>query len=322
MPVIEVRDLRKVYGRAASPRAIRALSGVTLSVNEGEIFGLLGPNGAGKTTLIKILLGLVHGTSGEARLMGGPAGDPRTRRAVGYLPEGHAFPPYLNGARMLDLMGALSDVDRAARRRRIPELLQRVGMGEWGQVKCGRYSKGMLQRAGLAAALINDPRVVFLDEPTDGVDPIGRREIRNLIRSLRDEGRTVFLNSHLLAEVDQVADRVAILNRGQLVHVGTVKELKEHGIDGDAAARYRIQLFDAAALERASRLAAPLATRATVADNALIVTLAAREGINEIIDVLRRDSLAIAAVVPEEASLEDRFIEIIAAAQQPERKAS
>jgi ABC-2 type transport system ATP-binding protein len=217
--VIETRELRKHYGR------IRALRGVSLSVEKGQIYGLLGQNGAGKTTLIKILLGIAKKTDGEADLLGRPAGTTDVRRRVGYLPEDHQFPGYHTGYSLMDFYGALYGVSKDDRRKKIPETLELVGIAGRMNSKIKTYSKGMKQRLGIAQSLLHDPEVIFLDEPTDGVDPLGRREIRELMGRLKDRGHTLFLNSHLLGEVELICDRVAILQQGELVREGTIDEL-------------------------------------------------------------------------------------------------
>ncbi len=219
--VIETRELRKYYG------SIRALNGVTLAVEKGQIYGLLGQNGAGKTTLIKILLGITRLTDGMATLLGRPAGDVPVRARVGYLPEDHQFPGYHSGYSLMDFYGQLYGVSRADRRQKIPATLELVGIAGRMHSKIKTYSKGMKQRLGIAQALLHNPEVIFLDEPTDGVDPVGRREIRELMARLKEQGHTIFLNSHLLSEVELVCDRVAIIQRGELVREGTIAELTE-----------------------------------------------------------------------------------------------
>ncbi len=224
MPVIRTERLFKRYGR------VEALKGVSLEVERGEIFGLLGQNGAGKTTLIKTLLGVIKPTDGSATLLDQPAGKASVRRRVGYLPEDHRFPDYHTGASLLDFYGALLGVPAGERRRRIPEVLELVGIKGRMHSKVRTYSKGMKQRLGLAQALMHDPEIVFLDEPTDGVDPVGRREIRDIMAGLKKRGMTIFLNSHLLSEVELVCDRVAILQKGIVVQIGAVATLTEqHG---------------------------------------------------------------------------------------------
>jgi len=217
--VVSVKQLEKHYG------SNRALGGVTLDVEPGTLFGLLGQNGAGKTTLIKILLGLVAPSAGEASLLGQPVGTFTARRDVGYLPEDHRLPEYHTSTSLLDFYGALQGIPRQDRSRRAAELLDLLGLAGREKLRIRGYSKGMKQRLGLAQALLHRPRVLFLDEPTDGVDPVGRKEIRDLLLEERRRGVTIFVNSHLLGEVEQLCDRVAILRRGQLIVTGTVPEL-------------------------------------------------------------------------------------------------
>src|SRR4051812_2614038 len=185
-----------------------------MKVRAGEIYGLLGPNGAGKSTLVKIMMTVVRPTSVTGTLLGHPVGHKPTLARVGYLPEHHRMPQYLTGRQVLEFYASLAKVNAANRKRRADELLKTVGMSDWSNKKISSYSKGMLQRIGLAQALMNDPALVVLDEPTDGVDPVGRREIRDMLLALRQQGRTIFLNSHLLSELEMVCDRVAILVQG------------------------------------------------------------------------------------------------------------
>jgi ABC-2 type transport system ATP-binding protein len=225
VPVIYTGNLFKQY------RAIEALKGVTLSVERGEIFGLLGQNGAGKTTLIKILLGITKPTAGKAELLQESAGASSARKRVGYLPEDHLFPDYHTGASLLEFYGALLEVPRAVRTQRIPEVLEMVGLKGRMHYQIRTYSKGMKQRLGIAQAILHEPEVLFLDEPTDGVDPVGRREIRDLLQDLKQEGKTIFINSHLLGEVELVCDRVAILHKGEVIREGDIATLtREKGI--------------------------------------------------------------------------------------------
>ncbi len=217
---IDIRQVRKTFRGG-----VEALKGVDLTVSPGEIFGLLGPNGAGKSTLVKILLTIVKPSHAEGRLLDGAVGDKRVLRRVGYLPEHLRFPDYLTGRQALDYFAALAGMDRSARRRRSPELLDLVGMSEWAGQRIAKYSKGMRQRLGVAQSLMNEPDLVFLDEPTDGVDPVGRRDIRRILEHARDEGRTVFINSHLLGELEMVCDRVAILVQGSVARQGTMDAL-------------------------------------------------------------------------------------------------
>jgi ABC-2 type transport system ATP-binding protein len=225
-PILRVDGLSKTYGRRLLKRGgFRALDGVSLAVERGSVFGLLGPNGAGKTTLIKILLGLVGGYEGGATLCGKPAGDPSSRASVGFLPEAHRLPGYLTGRQVIRLFGMMSGCDPARIEERTPRLLDLVGMQASADRKVREYSKGMQQRIGLAQALIHDPLIVFLDEPTDGVDPIGRAAIRQIVQELKQRGVTVFINSHLLMEVELICDRVVIMVKGKVICSGSIDEL-------------------------------------------------------------------------------------------------
>src|SRR5271170_3411246 len=220
---IDLHGVNKRYrGRGGG---VQALSDLTLQVNRGAVFGLLGPNGAGKSTLVKIMMTIVRPTSAAGTVLGKPVGDKTTLGRIGYLPEHHRFPRYLTGRQTLEFFAALSKVDRPTRKERTAELLEIVGMSAWADKKVSTYSKGMMQRIGLAQALIADPDLVVLDEPTDGVDPVGRRDIRGVLGRLREEGKTVFINSHLLSELEMLCDRVAILVRGKVAKQGTVDEL-------------------------------------------------------------------------------------------------
>jgi ABC-2 type transport system ATP-binding protein len=218
--IIEVRNLTKVYGRQAACRDI------CLSVEEGQIFGFLGPNGAGKSTLVKILLGLVYPTAGEAKVAGYAPQDIRGRCQVGFLPENFRLHGWLKGEELVTFHARLAGLEGRTAKRRAHEVLELVGLAGEGQKPVANYSKGMQQRLGLATALVGDPRVVFLDEPTSALDPLGRRQVREILLTLRGAGKTIFLNSHLLSEVEQVCDRVAIINRGTVVADGRPEELQ------------------------------------------------------------------------------------------------
>jgi len=224
---IEARGLRKEFG----PKV--AVAALDLAVERGEVFGFLGPNGAGKTTSVKMLLGLAAPTAGEASLLGIPISDPEARRRDGFLPEHFRFHDWLCGAEFLDLHGKLHHIPRETRRQRIHDLLELVGLTEAAERRLGAYSKGMQQRIGLAQALINDPEVVFLDEPTSGLDPLGRRMVRDVIRHLRERGVTVFLNSHLLSEVEVTCDRVAFVAQGIVRKVMDLKHYQEGLLEVD-----------------------------------------------------------------------------------------
>ena len=225
MHAIETLNLTKIYRDFWGRPRVKALSSLNLAIEQGEIFGLLGPNGSGKTTTTKLLLGLIFPTSGEARVLGKPAGDVPTKARIGFLPEESYLYRFLNAEETLDFFGRLFSIPRKERRRRIDELIEMVGLTEARTRPLREYSKGMTRRIGLAQALINDPDVIFLDEPTSGLDPIGTREVKNLIIDLGKRGKTVLLCSHLLADVEAVCDRIALLVRGNLRTMGQVKEL-------------------------------------------------------------------------------------------------
>ena len=298
MLAIDLQDVSKTYrGR------VQALRGVSLAVREGEVFGLLGPNGAGKSTLVKIIMTVVRPTAARGTVLGEPLGTQRARERVGYLPEHHRFPPYLTGRQVVDFFGALSRVPRAVRRPRVDGLLGMVGMREWGDRRVTTYSKGMQQRIGIAAALVNDPRLVVLDEPTDGVDPVGRREIRDMLLRLRAEGRTVLVNSHLLSEVEMVADRVAIVSKGQTVAQGSIEELTRD------SHRYEVD----ASGGPAELVAGPSAVRGRAAPDrpgVLTYVVPSRDAaeVQPAIDALRAAGATIHRVERARESLEDLFV--------------
>lgn len=304
MAVIETNELRKTYGR------IEALKGVTLRVEKGQIYGLLGQNGAGKTTLIKILLGIVEITTGEASLLGAPAGDIGVRRRVGYLPEDHAFPGYHTGYSLMDYYGSLYKVPSAERRRRIPEALEQVGIAGRMHYKIKTYSKGMKQRLGIAQALMHEPDLIILDEPTDGVDPMGRKEIRELMTVLKEKGHTIFLNSHLLGEVELICDRVAILQQGKLVREGTIAELtKTKGTF--VLGLMSGQVFPVDAVAKLGFAVRPLPDTAGHFE----VTLTDNQTIEPVMKLLSEKGLTVTHIVEKKQSLEDVFMTTVEGAE-------
>jgi ABC-2 type transport system ATP-binding protein len=224
---INLSNVEKLYaGSLLRPKSrVHALRGIDMRVRSGEIFGLLGPNGAGKSTLVKILMTVIRPTRAEGTMLGHPIGHKPTLARVGYLPEHHRFPDYLTGKQVVDFYAAMSGVSVDDRKRRTPELLDLVGMARWSSTRVRGYSKGMRQRIGIAQALASNPSIVVLDEPTDGVDPVGRRDIREMLLRIKDRGTTVFLNSHLLSELELICDRVAILVQGKVSSQGTIEEL-------------------------------------------------------------------------------------------------
>jgi ABC-2 type transport system ATP-binding protein len=310
-PVIQAEGLRKVYRSRFGTRRVTALDGVDLCVGPGEVFGLLGPNGAGKTTAVKILLGLTRPTRGSARLFGVPVADPESRRRVGYLPEGHRFPGYLTARQTLSIFGRMSGMERAAVKSRIPQLLERVRLSEWGDVKVKKFSKGMTQRLGLAAALVHDPEVLLLDEPTDGVDPVGRREIRDLLRGEAERGRAILLNSHLLSEIELTCDRVAVLRSGKVAAEGRIADLTAQGsrykmtaspIDDSLVSAFR---ESGASVERVNGHLV-LGTRDLAHLNSLVDTLRARGGL-------------LTELAPVRSTLEDVFVDLVRTGEAEEK---
>jgi len=301
VPVIETKDLAKSYGR------IHALKGVSVSVEPGEIYGLLGQNGAGKTTLIKILLGIARHWSGEAHLLGERAGTASVRRRIGYLPEDHHFPDYHTGYSLLNFYGQLLEVPRALRRQRIPEMLELVGLKGRMHYKLRTYSKGMKQRVGIAQALMHDPEVIFLDEPTDGVDPVGRREIRAIMTQLKEQGKTIFLNSHLLSEVELICDRVGILQRGVMIREGDVASLtRQKGLFtiGLAAG----QKFPREEVEKHGY-------QASSSGDLWEVGLMDGQSIDPVVDLLRSRGLSLRHLVEKRQTLEDLFMKTVESAE-------
>jgi ABC-2 type transport system ATP-binding protein len=300
---IEAQGLRKVYRSRFGGRAVAALDGLDLRVEPGEVFGLLGPNGAGKTTTVKILLGLTFPTGGSARVLGLPVADPASRRRVGYLPEGHRFPGYLTARQTLEIFGRMSGMDRAALRRRTGALLERVRLERWADVRVRKFSKGMTQRLGLAAALVHDPEVLLLDEPTDGVDPVGRREIRDLLQEEAAKGKAILLNSHLLSEIERTCGRVAVLRNGRVAAQGSIESL--------TAKTSRYRLVATGVDERL--LAAFRETGATVERVNGHFDLAARDldHLNALVDELRSSGGQLQELTPVRSSLEDVFVGLV-----------
>lgn len=225
--VISIQHVSKTFRTGFLYRKIEAVRDVTFSVEEGEIFGFLGPNGAGKTTTIKMLMGLIHPTGGTLSLFGRPHTDITSRAMLGYAPEQPYFYEYLTGAEFLNYYGQLFGIPGAERKRRIPLLFEMVGLKNCADLALRRYSKGMLQRIGIAQALVNDPRLLVLDEPMSGLDPIGRREIRDLILALRKRGKTIFFSTHILPDVEMICDRVGIIVRGELRRLGPIDQFSD-----------------------------------------------------------------------------------------------
>jgi ABC-2 type transport system ATP-binding protein len=299
---IQTQDLTKIFRARWTGREVRAIDGVSLRVPRGTTFGLLGPNGAGKTTFVKTLLSAVHQTNGSALIFGRNASDPEARRPIGYLPENHRFPTYFTGAGMLDFYASLSGVGADKRKKLIPEYLEMVGLSQWGTMRIGKYSKGMLQRLGLAQALIHSPSILILDEPTDGVDPVGRREIRELLGRLESQGITIFVNSHLLAEVETLCREVAILHKGKVALAGKMHDLT-------SGKGYRLTVT-----QPSDALTGELSVKATsmTARNGLVdFQFPTRELVNTAVDLLRAQNCEIESLAPTTSTLEEVFVRTV-----------
>jgi ABC-2 type transport system ATP-binding protein len=300
---IETENLTKVFRTRWPRRELLAVDNISLRVPRGSTYGLLGPNGAGKTTFVKMLLSAAHPTTGRAVVFGRDSREPAARAPIGYLPENHRFPTYLTGWGMLDFYGALSGMNAADRKRRIPELLQQVGLDERAHhLRLGKYSKGMLQRVGLAQALMHAPRLLVLDEPSDGVDPVGRRQIRDVLHSLEQKGVTIFLNSHLLAEVELFCREVAIIQKGKLALSGTVLELT-------SGSGYRLEIGGAS-----ESLETELRGRARTAGSQngfLQLLFATRTEANEALDLARATGCEVETFGRTRSTLEEVFMKTV-----------
>jgi ABC-2 type transport system ATP-binding protein len=296
---IDSRSLRKEFGSKV------AVSDLTLQVARGEVFGFLGPNGAGKTTSIKMFMGLTRPTAGAATLLGKPLGDQRTRERIGFLPEHFRFHEWLQAAEFLDLHGKLFGMEKTERDKVIPDLLALVGLGRRADTKLSAFSKGMLQRIGLAQAMLNDPDLIFLDEPTSGLDPLGRRLVRDIIHDLRQEGITIFLNSHLLSEIELTCDRVAFIRSGKLLRVATLQELERESLTitlrvGDPSDELLAQLTKFG--------------EGVELDNGnghIHMTLLDEKEVPKLVNWLVSEGHTLYELSPQKLSLEDRFLQIV-----------
>lgn len=313
MPIIEIRDLTKVYvqdligmeyGRIKirlKDRRRVALEGLTLDVEEGEILGLLGPNGAGKTTTIKVLMGLHFPTRGTAQIMGRPLGDRSVKAKIGFLPENPYFYDYLRGWEFLDYYGQLYGMESSRRRKRIPELLELLGLQGAANVPLQGYSKGMLQRIGLAQALLNDPKIVFLDEPQSGLDPFGRKEVRDLILHLKQEGKTVFFSSHILSDAELICDRVAILNKGRLLRCGPLRDMLSAQVK-----EYEVMVAEPS--ESLLSQYRPLAQRVVESRGEALLVFAAEEPARRLLQAVAAGDGQLLSFTPRRETLEEYFI--------------
>jgi ABC-2 type transport system ATP-binding protein len=301
---IEIQNLTKDYEVGFwRKRKVRALDGLSLSVEPGQIFGFLGANGAGKTTTLKLLMGLIYPTGGAARILGRDIADTSMHARIGYLPENPYFYDYLTAREFLNYCAQLFGQDSPARSRRAEEILALVNLDNksWDR-QLRKFSKGMLQRVGLAQALVNDPLVVFLDEPMSGLDPVGRREVRDLIASLRTQGKTVFMCSHILSDIEVLCDNVAILKGGRLAHAGSLDELRARE---SALIEVIVTGADAATMNQQLGSAAKVTTTAS----GLRIEVADEKEVDEVIAALRRGKGKLVSVQPVRQSLEDLFLD-------------
>jgi ABC-2 type transport system ATP-binding protein len=294
---ISTRHLRKVFNEKVAVR------GLTLNVRRGEVFGFLGPNGAGKSTSVKMLLGLVKPTGGKAQLLGQPIGHRQTRAKIGFLPEHFRFYDWLTSAELLRLHGQLYDIPAQTLRQRIPLMLQTVGLWPHRDKQLRHFSKGMLQRIGLAQALLNEPDLLFLDEPTSGLDPVGRRLVRDIIKAQRDRGATVFLNSHLLSEVEATCDRVAFIRAGEVIEVRDVSSF----IEGRNQILVRARNISDSTINGLHIWA----SRITKDNEGLIVSLRSPDSAPQVLRYLVEHGTEVFEFTPQRLSLEDRFLEIL-----------
>lgn len=302
MPVVEIENLTKDYEVGFwRKRKVRALEGLSLSVEPSQIFGFLGANGAGKTTTLKLLMRLIFPTAGRASILGQDINDISMHQRIGYLPENPYFYDYLTPREFLDYCGQLFGLDSAARTRRAEELLTRVNLDQksWNR-QLRKLSKGMLQRVGLAQALVNDPEIVFLDEPMSGLDPVGRREVRDLIASLRTEGKTVFMCSHILSDIEVLCDNVAILKKGRLAHAGSLDELRGQESNG----------FEILVTNTGPGLFLLWLPKASVSQtaNGLRIEVNEEREIDRVMETLKDSNGKLVSINPIKQSLEDLFL--------------
>lgn len=300
MPAIEILGLEKTYSVGFwRKKPMHALRPLHLVVEEGEIFGFLGPNGAGKTTTLKLLMGLMYPTAGSARILGREINDPVMKAQIGFLPEQPYFYDHLTAHELLHYYGQLSGVAAKDLNRKVDQMLQRVGLPDAGKVQLRKFSKGMLQRVGIAQAILHDPKVVFFDEPMSGLDPMGRREVRDLMEQLKHEGKTVFFSTHILSDAEALCDRVAIINKGELQGVGAVADLT-------SSVHSQIELVWQGPIVPQSLRALGAECHVTGETVRAVISEANQD---TAIEALRRERLRLVSVTPVRTSLEDYFIQ-------------
>jgi ABC-2 type transport system ATP-binding protein len=300
MDAISIEGLSKEYTVGFWKKQLRpALKPLTLTVRYGETFGFLGPNGAGKTTTLKLLMGLIFPTRGTAKILGKHFHDPEIKKRIGFLPEQPYFYDYLSAPELLDYYARLSGVSHETRKHRIPQLLDTVGLGDIGNKQLRKFSKGMLQRVGIAQAILHDPEIVFLDEPMSGLDPLGRHEVRELIQSLKDQGKTIFFSTHILSDAEALCDRVAVIHKGELRGIGVINDLRSN------AAQTSEVIW-----KRASALAAfpGLVTESHVTGELVRATVS-NEQLDLLLERLRQEHATLVSVTPLHGGLEDYFLQ-------------
>lgn len=305
MPAIEIKGLQKSYSVGFWRKAEKwGLKSLTLNIEEGEVFGYLGPNGAGKTTTLKLLMGLIYPTGGSAKILGMDIWDPRVKKSIGFLPEQPYFYDYLTASELLNYYAQLSGVSDAELKRRVPAMLERVGVADAANTQLRKFSKGMLQRVGIAQAIIHDPKILFLDEPMSGLDPVGRREVRDLIQSLHDEGKTIFFSTHILSDAEALCHRVAVLNQGELRGVGVVADLV-----ADSKKEFEVMWEGNARLAALDSLGADCRQTGAVAR-----VVVEEKNLNAVMDALRSANARLISVTPVRGTLEEYFLEHVNAA--------
>lgn len=300
---VETEALTKIYG------GVRAVDGLNLRISQGEVFGLLGPNGAGKTTVLRMLLGSVRPTSGRASLLGKPIGNIPARGKIGYLPETFQFHDFLTATEFLRLHGRLAGLMGQALETRIGAMLERVGLGAQAAVKLGQFSRGMQQRIGLAQAILNDPDLVILDEPTSALDPVGRQDVQRIIEDLRDRGKTVLVNSHILSEIETTCDRIAVLKQGKSIAVGTIAEL----VTAASTVEVEVESMNDAALFAVRQIVQKLRLE-RVPITRFTATLASENDIPELAAALVQNGVRLRALVPKRETLEEAYVRLLESA--------
>jgi ABC-2 type transport system ATP-binding protein len=298
MQAIEIQGLTKSYSVGWKKQVRPALKPLNLTISLGETFGFLGPNGAGKTTTLKLLMGILFPTAGSAKILGKDCNHPEIKKRIGFLPEQPYFYDYLSAPELLDYYARLSGMPQVDSKSRIPRLLERVGLADVGNKHLRKFSKGMLQRVGIAQAIVHDPEVLFLDEPMSGLDPLGRHEIRELIQSLKDAGKTIFFSTHILSDAEALCDRVGVIHKGELRGVGTVNDLRSAG-----AGRTEVIWEGAHAL---SSLASSLLESHVTGE--LVRAVIAPDTLDAVLETLRQQRARLVSVTPLHGTLEDYFL--------------